>query len=208
MQAPIDAQIAMNLHAPPKGTDMNKRHFLCIALTTSAIAIAGCASEPQVDPAWKRRSIDADVQLSLSKLNDKSPGTKELVQRARAVLVFPSVWNAGLLVGASHGDGALLIGSRTVGYYSTTSASLGLTAGAQSKSMFILFMTDNALQRFQASEGWTAGVDAAVNVLSVGASGALDTETVRSPVIGFVLSNEGLMADLSVQGAKVTRLKL
>jgi lipid-binding SYLF domain-containing protein len=187
---------------------MNKRNFIGLALCASLVAVTGCASEPPADPGAKRRSIDASVELALSRLSQKSTGTRELIQRARGVLVFPDVLSAGLVVGGSHGDGALLIGGRTSGYYTTTSASLGLTAGAQTRAVYILFLTDDALRNFRASSGWTAGVDASVALLKIGANGAVDTETVRSPVVGFILSNEGVIADLSLEGSKITRLSL
>jgi lipid-binding SYLF domain-containing protein len=118
------------------------------------------------------------------------------------------VLEAGFIVGASRGDGALRKGGRTVSYHRTTSGSLGLLAGAQSTAVFLLFMTDDALNRFESSSGWTAGVDASVTLVSVGASAQMTTATAQQPVIGYVLSNSGLMAGVSVDGARITRLRL
>jgi len=133
---------------------------------------------------------------------------RELVARARGVLVFPAVLEAGFIVGASRGDGALRVGGKTVSYHRTTAGSIGLQAGAQSTAMFILFMTEDALRKFQSSRGWTAGVDASVTMISVGASAQMTTATAQQPVIGYVLSNSGLMAGVTVNGARVTSLKL
>jgi lipid-binding SYLF domain-containing protein len=44
-------------------------------------------------------------------------------------------------------------------------------------------------------------------VLKIGANGAVDTSTATGDVEAFVLSNGGLMAGVSLQGTKVTRLK-
>jgi lipid-binding SYLF domain-containing protein len=44
-----------------------------------------------------------------------------------------------------------------VSYYKTAAASVGLLAGAESKSLFILFMTQEALDKYKASNGWTVG---------------------------------------------------
>jgi len=53
-----------------------------------------------------------------------------------------------------------------------------------------------------------AGVDASVAVLKVGANGAIDVTSATSPVLAFVLTNAGLMANLTLEGTKITRLKL
>ena len=86
--------------------------------------------------------------------------------------------------------------------------SFGLQAGAQSTAVFLLFMTDAALKNFQDSRGWTAGVDASVTVITVGANAQLTSATSQQPVIGYILSNQGLMAGLTVDGTRITRLQL
>jgi lipid-binding SYLF domain-containing protein len=133
-------------------------------------------------------------------------GSRELVGKARGVLVFPSVISAGFGVGGQYGDGSLRVGGSTVGYYSTTTGSIGLQIGAQSKAIIFLFMTEDALDRFRNSEGWSVGGDASVAVLKVGANGNVDTTTATAPVEAFVLTNSGLMAGVTLEGTKVTRL--
>ena len=105
-------------------------------------------------------------------------------------------------------DGALRVGGRTVSYHATTSGSFGLQAGAQSTAVFVLFMTQDALQRFQNSRGWTVGADASVTLIAAGANAQITTATAQQPVIGYVLSNRGLMAGVTLDGARVTTLNL
>lgn len=187
---------------------MNKRHLLTTAMSLLALTLAGCATDTPIDASAKRRSIDADIDLALTGLFDKTKGSKELVEKAKGVLVFPNVVAAGLVIGGAHGDGALRVGPSSKAYYSTSTASIGLTAGVQTKAMFVLFLTEDALAQFQASDGWTAGADASIAVISTGASGTIDTQTARAPVVGFVLTTGGLMADASLEGTKVKRLNL
>ncbi|EEA02555.1 putative lipoprotein [Burkholderia sp. H160] len=195
---------------------MQRRHFMLkttAALAFGGLALAGCTttgSTPEnahVDAA-KRQSIDASVDGTLSRLFTTVPGSRELVSKARGVLVFPSVLQAGFIVGGQYGEGALRVGGATVGYYSTVSGSLGLTAGAQSKALIFLFMTQDSLDKFRNADGWSAGVDASVALVKVGANGAVDTTTATAPVQVFVLTNAGLMGDVSLQGTKVTRMKI
>lgn len=180
---------------------------LFVALASTGLAACTMTRpEDEASAATKRREIDAGVDAALSKLYDTSPDARALVQRAAGVLVFPSVIRVGFGIGGEHGNGALRVRNRTVGYYSTSAGSIGLQAGAQSKAVIYLFMTPAALERFRNSSGWTAGADATVAVADVGATGSIDTATARQPVIGFVLTNAGLMAGVSLQGSKITPL--
>lgn len=186
---------------------MNKRTFVALLVAVVVLA-SGCTTTGarSGDPAARRQAIDASVDNALANLYQQEPGSRQLVGRARAVLVFPAVLEAGFIVGASRGEGALRVGGKSISYHRTTAGSIGLQAGAQSTAVFVLFMTDDALARFQNSRGWTAGVDASVTMISVGASARMTTATAQQPVIGYVLSNSGLMAGVSIDGARVTRL--
>jgi lipid-binding SYLF domain-containing protein len=193
---------------------MNKRLFLSTAsIAAMAALLPACSttgSSASSDPASKRRSIDAAVDAALTKLYSTAKGSQELVAKSKGVLVFPSVVSAGFIVGGSYGEGALRTGggTTTAGYYSTAAASAGLLAGADSKSVYLLFMTQEALDKFNSSKGWTAGADASVTLVSVGANATVDTQTAQQPVVGFVLNNAGLMANLSVDGTKVSKLDI
>ncbi|HSW34013.1 MAG TPA: YSC84-related protein [Steroidobacteraceae bacterium] len=188
---------------------MNKRFFVA-SLAALVVFASGCTttSGGSSDPAARRKSIDTTVDAALGELYRQVPGSRDLVNRAQGVLVFPSVLEAGFIVGASRGDGALRVGGKTVSYHATTSGSFGLQAGAQSTAMFLLFMTKDALANFQNSRGWTVGADASVTLLTVGASAQMTSATAQQPVIGYVLSNRGLMAGVSIDGARVTTLNL
>ncbi|AOJ28009.1 MULTISPECIES: BPSL1445 family SYLF domain-containing lipoprotein [Burkholderia] len=183
------------------------------AVMLGSLALAGCTTTPDkpdspAASASKRQSIDASVNATLSRLYSTVPGSRELVAKSRGTLVFPNVLQAGFIVGGQSGNGALRVGGSTVGYYNTSSLSVGLQAGAQSKAIVFLFMTQDALDSFRKSEGWSAGADASVAVVKVGANGAVDSNTATAPVEVLVLTNAGLMGDLSVNGTKVTKLNI
>ena len=117
---------------------------------------------------------------------------------------MPSITKAGFVVGGQYGQGALQINGETVQYYSLAAGSLGYQIGAEQYDMVVLFMTDEALNKFRKSEGWEAGVDAEVTLIKAGAN--LSVETLRSqhPIAGFVFDQKGLMAGVSIKGAKFT----
>ena len=160
------------------------------------------------NPADQRKALDAAADSALTRLYTQQPGSRELIASARSYLVFPSQVSAGFLIGGGSGQGVLRTGGKTAGYYRMTEASVGLLAGAQSQAVFILFMTEDAFKRFEASSGWTVGTDANVSMINVGANATLNTTTTRQDVIGFVMTNGGLMGNLSLNGNRVTRLSL
>ena len=190
----------------------NRRLYLttaALALALAGAGVTGCTTtgpSAKAAPAESADLTEASVDATLSRLYATAPSSRELVQRAAGVLVFPSVLNAGLIVGGEHGKGVLRVGGRTVERYSHTGGSIGLQAGAQTRAEVLLFMTPDSLAKFRASSGWTAGGDATVAVANVGANGMIDTETAKQPIIGFVLNNSGLMAGVSLTGAKFSKL--
>ena len=186
-----------------------KRRILCLAV--AAAPLVGCTvtkPESTADAGARRREIDAAVTRAFEDLYKQVPGSREMVSRSRGTLAFPNLVSAGLGIGGSYGQGALRERGRTAGYYSIAGGSIGLIAGAQSRAVFFLFMTPDALQKFEASRGWTAGVDASVAVIDAGADAQVNTRTIQQPVVGYVLTNKGLMANLSLEGSKINRLEI
>ncbi|WP_325099119.1 YSC84-related protein [Burkholderia contaminans] len=195
---------------------MQKRNLVlkaAAALIVGSLALTGCTTTPDkpdnaATNASKRQAIDSSVDATLSRMYSTVKGSRELVAKSRGVLVFPDVIQAGFIVGGQFGNGALRVGGSTVGYYNTSSLSVGLQAGAQSKAIVFLFMTQEALDEFRGSDGWAAGAGASVALVKMGANGAVDTTTATAPVQVVVLTNAGLMGDVSINGTKVTKLKI
>lgn len=196
---------------------MHRRDFMlrtAVSLTAAGLAIGGCTttgtttSDQGAEADKRRREIDASVDSTLTRLYSMAQGSRELANKATGVLTFPSVFAAGFIVGGQYGEGALRARAQPTRYYSVASVSAGLQIGAQSKAIIFLFMTQDALDRFIKSSGWSVGVDAAVSVLKVGANGVVDLTGASNPVLAFVLTNAGLMANLSLEGTKISPLKL
>jgi len=195
---------------------MQKRNLVlkaAAALVVGSLALTGCTTTPDkpdnaATNASKRQAIDSSVDATLSRMYSTVPGSRELVAKSRGVLVFPEVLQAGFIVGGQTGNGALRVGGSTVGYYNTSSLSVGLQAGAQSKAIVFLFMTQQALDEFRGSDGWAAGAGASVALVKMGANGAVDSNTATAPIQVVVLTNAGLMGDVSINGTKVTKLKI
>ena len=151
-------------------------------------------------------AIDLGADEALQIFTEDIEGSEVFLNQAAGVLVFPRALRAGLGVGAETGEGVLRVGGKTVDYFRITSGSLGLQAGAQARSIVICFMTENALQDFRNSNGWRVGVDGSVALIDMGAGKTIDTQNVRDPVVGFIFNSSGLMANLTLEGTRFTRL--
>jgi lipid-binding SYLF domain-containing protein len=172
--------------------------FAALALLTIGWPIAAAKAGP--------RDIDAAVHATLDRFEFEVGGSRELLKRAFGVLVFPTVVKAGFGFGGEYGEGALLVHGRTSGYYNSVSGSFGFQLGAQARSVIILFMTPEALDSFQYKDGWKVGIDGSVAVVTVGAGGAIDSNTVKTPVVGFIFDQKGLMYNLTLEGSKISRI--
>ena len=194
---------------------MKFARLLPLSALVAAALLAGCSTTASVtkpaegtgpSTAESRHAVDASYHETLDRLYASTPGSRELVAKARGVLVFPRVISAGLGVGGAYGEGQLREHGRVEGYYRSITGSVGWQIGAQSRAIIILFMTDDALQRFLASKGWSAGADASVAVLTAGANGAIDANAAQAPTAAFIMTNAGLMAGATLQGTKITRI--
>ena len=157
--------------------------------------------------AASAEEIDRDADQALQRFYEEVKPGKDLVKDAKGVVIFPKVFKAGIGIGGEYGEGVLRVKGKTVDYYSTAAASLGFQLGAQKKSILILFMQDDALKHFHESSGWKAGVDASIAVVTVGGGGEMDTAKYKEPILGFIFGQKGLMYNLSLEGAKFTKLK-
>lgn len=171
----------------------------------SALIVVSCLFATGAGQAASNAEIDAKATEALKKFYQHSSAGKALYQQAKGALIFPEVYKAGIGIGGEYGEGKLIEHGRTTGYYSIAAASIGFQLGAQIKTEIILFMTDAALRSFKNSEGWEAGVDGSVALVTIGAGGEIDTSTIKDPIIGFIFSNKGLMYNLSLEGSKITR---
>lgn len=156
--------------------------------------------------AASAEEINIGVNGTLTRFTQEITGGEEFLQKANGVLVFPNVIKAGIGVGGEYGEGALRIGGKTVEYYNTAAASIGFQLGAQSKSVVVVFLTQQSLDDFRKSEGWKAGVDGSVALVKWGVGEDINSIDIKDPIVGFVFSNKGLMYNLTIEGSKFTRI--
>jgi lipid-binding SYLF domain-containing protein len=185
---------------------MTKRVFVRAALLMMFALMWPALSPSPSAAATNYSELRAQAEDALTRLYNQDENARQYGRRAKGILVFPEITKAGVGIGGSYGKGVLFVGGKPADYYSVGSGSLGLTLGAQSFSQVIMFMTDEALQKFRTSKGWEAGVDGSVVAIKEGTAGAYGTTTAQDPVVGFIFGQTGLMFDASFQGSKYTKL--
>ncbi len=178
-----------------------KRSVFLILLV---VAMVSGGSTPVA--AGSAEELDRASKASLAKLREGSLVADKLAGSAKAILVFPSIMKAGFLFGGQIGEGALLQGGATTGYYNSVAASYGLQAGIQKFGYALVFMDDESLQGFLESSGFEIGVGPSVVIVDQGVAKTLTTTTVRKGIYAFVFDQKGLMAGIGLQGSKITRI--
>jgi lipid-binding SYLF domain-containing protein len=152
------------------------------------------------------RVINQQADQALRQLYAQQPKARAVGRRAKAILIFPGIIKAGLLLGGQSGNGVLFVGGRTAGYYNLSAASFGLQAGGQKFSYALFFMTNSALGYLQKSDGWAIGSGPSVVVVDKGVAASLNTTTLAQDVYAFPFGQQGLMAGLGLEGSKITRI--
>lgn len=184
---------------------MNKSRNWITALVLALGMLAGLGTGGTAFAA-SAEDLNKDAAQALANLTKSNPLAAKLKGKAKAVLVFPNIVKAGLVFGGAYGEGVLMKDGKVVGYYNSVSGSWGLQAGAQSYGYALFVMSDKALEQLQDSHGWELGVGPTVVVVDEGVAKNLSTSTLQDDVYAFVFNQQGLMAGVSIEGTKVSKI--
>jgi len=187
-------------------TLFTSKRILNLFATVFIIALLIAPTFSHVAQAATAKEIDVSVDVALDRFKNDIKGASEFLANAKGVLVIPNVIRVGFGLGGEYGEGALIVGGKTVDYYNTVAGSFGFQIGAQSKNIIIIFMEETALTKFRDSLGWRAGVDGSVALIDQGAGSSVDTDNLQHPIVGFIFGLKGLMVNLSLEGSKFTKL--
>jgi lipid-binding SYLF domain-containing protein len=185
------------LHTP----NILNRFLLLAAVSLSLASISSHALAATAEDLGK------DAAQALQTLYKSNPAAEAIAKKAKGVLVFPKVIKAGLVFGGSYGEGVLTKDSKFAGYYNSVSASWGWQAGAESYSYVVFLMSDKAVKYLDKSKGWEIGVGPSVVVVNEGVARNLSSSTLKDDAYAFIFDQQGLMASLSIEGTKISRIK-
>jgi lipid-binding SYLF domain-containing protein len=157
-----------------------------------------CAETPE--------DLNHDANEAVHMLVTTNPAAASLAKQAKAVLVFPKIIKAGLIFGGAYGEGVLKQGDKIDGYYNSVTASWGLQAGAQTYGYVVFLMNDKAVHYVHETHGWEIGTGPTIVVVDQGVAKNLSSTTLEKDAYAFIFDQQGLMASLSLEGTKVSRI--
>lgn len=177
-------------------------------LMTSFLSAAAIIAMTVMTPvsAATSEDLDKDSKQALQTLYDTQTIAKTLSKTAKAVLVFPNMVKAGLVFGGSYGEGELIENDQVVDYYNSVTGSWGLQIGAQSYGYVVFLMTDKAVKYLKDSKGWELGVGPTVVVVDDGVAKNMSTSSMKDDAYAFIFSQQGLMAGISIEGTKISKI--
>lgn len=171
--------------------------------TLTALGFAPLHNARADTPDDLNRSSDSALHM----LETTNPAAANVAKSARAVLIFPNIVKAGLIFGGAYGEGELKQGATIDGFYNTVSASWGFQAGAQSYGYAVFLMNDKAMKYVHETHGWEIGTGPTLVVVNEGVAKNLTTSTLKDDAYAFIFDQQGLMASLSLEGTKISRIK-
>jgi lipid-binding SYLF domain-containing protein len=180
-----------------------RNNLLALVLTMASIAAASVMNPASAASA---EDLNKDSLQALQTLYKAEPIAEKLSHTAKAVLVFPNMVKAGLVFGGSYGEGVLMKGSKVIDYYNSVTGSWGLQIGAQSYGYAMFLMTDKAVKYVEDTKGWEIGVGPTVVVVDEGVAKNLSTSALKDDAYAFIFSQQGLMAGISIEGTKISRI--
>jgi lipid-binding SYLF domain-containing protein len=184
------------------------------SMTTCCVllCVAGC-SQPAPKSAAQAREADhdraveelADATQVLDEMNQIPASRRE---RAKCVVVIPSLVRAGFVVGARHGDGVASCRSKTGWsapvFVTVTGGSAGLQVGVESSDLVMLVMSDRGMTKlFRTS--FALGADASAAAGPVGQAAQAGTDASITAEILTYARSRGLFAGAELSGAVVNQ---
>lgn len=178
--------------------------FVATMFATAALTTVGATA-----PAYASSEVDLnkDSDQALQTLYKLHPFAERLSHSAKAILIFPNVVKAGLIFGGAYGEGELKKGGMVDGYYNSVTGSWGLQAGAQSYSYVVFLMSNKAVRYVRNTHGWEIGVGPTVVIVDEGKAKNLSSSTLKDDAYAFIYGQQGLMAGISLEGTKISRIK-
>jgi lipid-binding SYLF domain-containing protein len=178
------------------------RRFLLAAAFASAIATHASADTPQ----GQQELVDRATLAVNDVLSDQQgDGARQLLPRARAVMICPRVFKAGFLFGGE-GGGCVLLARGGQGswsapaFYAMSGGSFGFQAGIQDAEVMMLIMTQQGLRAVMDSQ-FRIGANASVALVTIG--GGVEGATalaINADIVAFARTR-GLFAGVSIQGS-------
>jgi lipid-binding SYLF domain-containing protein len=170
-----------------------------IAALLTALVLSGAAIS--ADP--ERLKDAADVIKEMATTDDKGIPTN-LLNKARCVVVIPSLTKVAFGVGGQFGKGYLSCrtgsGWSAPGSIRVEGGSFGFQIGGSATDVILLIMNDRGMDKLLSNE-FKVGADASVAAGPVGRQASAETDiTMRAEMLAYSRSR-GVFAGIAIQGS-------
>jgi SH3 domain-containing YSC84-like protein 1 len=195
-------------HASRHPTIWIKASAMVAAVMLALLAIG--PRPPVADDAQDARQLVEKARLTFESFTQDSylgENLRVLVNKAKAVLIYPQVLRASFIFGASGGSGVLLTRDPASGnwfgpaFYTIGEASFGLQAGADASEVVLVALSERGVSALLATSA-KLGANASIALGPVGAGLSGATANISADIVSYS-RNKGLYAGLSVEGAVV-----
>ncbi|HKF72054.1 MAG TPA: lipid-binding SYLF domain-containing protein [Stellaceae bacterium] len=182
------------------------RRILMVAVAALALAF------PQLAKASDEQQVVDDATVVVEHLATGSSGVatnaRDLLHRARGVMIIPSLVKAGFIFGGQGGTGVLLSRDPRSGtwsypaFYGMGAGSFGLQIGVEVSKIMLIIMNDKALNAVMAAE-FKIGAEAGIAVATLGAGAEASTTAAGGADIYALAESAGLFGGVAIQGGIV-----
>lgn len=153
----------------------------------------------------QQATIDGARKVLKDLRHDKAFGNAtQLMRRAKAVMIVPSLIKGGFVVGGEGGNGIMMVHGRTgwsaPAFYALGAASFGLQAGLEQSEVVLLIMTQKGLEGILRNE-FKIGAQAGITVATLGSGVEGAISGVSLPDIVVWSSSTGLYGGLTIDGS-------
>lgn len=177
-------------------------------LGVSLLALAGTMSAQAQAATDQQQTIDR-ARITINDLrSDKEFGNaRDLLHRARAMLIVPRLYKGGFFVGGEGGTGVMMTreakgGWSSPAFYNLGSASFGFQIGIEQSEMILFVMSQKALDALNSNEV-KLGAGAGVTVVTLGSNVEGATTTNAGADIVTWASSTGAYAGVSLNGSVI-----
>ena len=178
------------------------RRILMVAVAALALTV------PQIARASSEQEVVDDSATAVERLSTSSgvaANARDLLHRARGVMIVPTLVKGGFIFGAQGGTGVLLSRDPRTGswsypaFYAMGAGSFGLQIGLEVSKIMLIIMNDKALNAVMRAE-FKIGAEAGIAVVTLGGGAEASTTAAGGADIYALAESAGLFGGVAIQG--------
>lgn len=180
--------------------------LLGATMLSAGLSLSVLGAPPAHAESDQQTTVDRALFVVNDLRHDKEFGSaRDLLHRARAMLIVPRLYKGGFFVGGEGGNGVLLTHQAgrawsEPAFYVIGSASFGLQIGLEQSEMVMFIMSQKALDAVMQAQ-FKIGADAGLAVVTLGSAVEAATTAAAGADIVVWASSSGAYAGVSVNGS-------